>query len=131
MRIVFYLLVGGAAAVVTFALTLVIWKLSTRYRLYPKIRERDVHTRPTPRLGGIAMFIGIVVAFAVASQLPQFDIVFSVPGRILAILGAALMIVALGILRVPAPNSGKPSSRQSGRSRATRAIVGTTSTVRT
>ena len=97
MRIIVYLLVGGAAAVVTFVLTLVIWKLSTRYRLYPKIRERDVHTRPTPRLGGIAMFIGIVVAFAVASQLPQFDIVFSVPGRIFAILGAAFMIVALGV----------------------------------
>ena len=97
MRIVFYLLVAGAAAVVSFAFSFVIWKLSTRYRLYPKIRERDVHTRPTPRLGGIAMFIGVVAAFVVASQLPQFEIVFSEPGRILAILGAALMIVLLGV----------------------------------
>jgi UDP-GlcNAc:undecaprenyl-phosphate/decaprenyl-phosphate GlcNAc-1-phosphate transferase len=97
MRIIFYLLVAGAAAVVSLTLSYVIWKLSTRYRLYPKIRERDVHTRPTPRLGGIAMFIGIVAAFAVASQLPPFDIVFSVPGRILAILGAALIILLLGV----------------------------------
>jgi UDP-GlcNAc:undecaprenyl-phosphate GlcNAc-1-phosphate transferase len=97
MRIVFYLVVAGAAAVVSFAFSFVIWKLSARFRLYPKIRERDVHTRPTPRLGGIAMFLGIVAAFLVASRLPQFEIVFSEPGRVLAILGAALMIVLLGV----------------------------------
>lgn len=97
MRIVFYVLVAGVAAVVTFALALVIWKLSTRYRLYPKIRARDVHTRPTPRLGGVAMFVGVVVAFAVGSQLPQLSIVFSEPGKILAVLGAAAIIVGIGV----------------------------------
>jgi UDP-GlcNAc:undecaprenyl-phosphate GlcNAc-1-phosphate transferase len=97
MRIIFYVLSAGVAAVVTFGLALVIWKLSTRFRLYPKIRERDVHTRPTPRLGGIAMFIGVVVAFAVGSQLPQLSIVFSEPGKILAVLGAAAIIVGIGV----------------------------------
>jgi UDP-GlcNAc:undecaprenyl-phosphate GlcNAc-1-phosphate transferase len=97
VRIVFYVLVAGVAAVVTFALALLIWKLSTRYRLYPKIRARDVHTRPTPRLGGVAMFVGVVVAFAVGSQLPQLSIVFSEPGKILAVLGAAAIIVGIGV----------------------------------
>ena len=55
------------AALVTFGGSLLVWKLSLKYRLYPKIRERDVHTRPTPRLGGIAMFVGILVAFAAAA----------------------------------------------------------------
>ncbi|HEU0206142.1 MAG TPA: MraY family glycosyltransferase [Pseudolysinimonas sp.] len=94
---VFYVLVAGVAAVVTFALALLIWKVSTRYRLYPKIRARDVHTRPTPRLGGVAMFVGVVVAFAVGSQLPQLSIVFSEPGKILAVLGAAAIIVGIGV----------------------------------
>ena len=97
MRIVFYVLVAGVAAVVTFALALLIWKLSTKYRLYPKIRARDVHTRPTPRLGGVAMFFGVLVAFAVGSQLPQLSIVFSEPGKILAVLGAAAIIVGIGV----------------------------------
>ncbi len=97
MRIVFYVLVAGVAAVVTFALALLIWKLSTRFRLYPKIRERDVHTRPTPRLGGVAMFFGVLVAFAIGSQLPQLSIVFSEPGKILAVLGAAAIIVGIGV----------------------------------
>lgn len=96
MRIVFYLAAGGVAAVVTFLLALLTYRLSTRFRLYPKIRERDVHTRPTPRLGGAAMFLGIVVAFAVASQLPPLEIVFSEPVKVLGVLGAAAMIVVLG-----------------------------------
>ncbi len=97
MRIIFYVLTAGVAAVVTFGLALLIWKLSTKYRLYPKIRERDVHTRPTPRLGGVAMFFGVLVAFAVGSQLPQLSIVFSEPGKILAVLGAAAIIVGIGV----------------------------------
>jgi UDP-GlcNAc:undecaprenyl-phosphate GlcNAc-1-phosphate transferase len=97
MRIIFYLLVAGISAIVTYALALVIWKLSTKYRLYPKIRERDVHTRPTPRLGGVAMFLGMVVAFAVASQLSNFSIVFTEPGKVLGLAGAALVIVLVGV----------------------------------
>ena len=97
MRIILYGLVVGISAVVTFGLALVIWKLSTRYRLYPKVRERDVHTRPTPRLGGVAMFIGMVVAFAVASQLDSFSLVFTQPGKVLGLAGAALIIVLIGV----------------------------------
>ena len=97
MRIIFYVLSAGVAAVVTFGLAMLIWKLSTKYRLYPKVRERDVHTNPTPRLGGIAMFIGVVAAFAVGSQLPQLSIVFSEPGKILAVLAAAAIIVGIGV----------------------------------
>lgn len=97
MRVVFYLLVTGISAVVTFGLAWVIWKLSTKYRLYPKIRERDVHTKPTPRLGGIAMFLGILVAFGVASQLGNFSIVFTEPGKVIALLVAALIIVLIGV----------------------------------
>ncbi|WP_291057255.1 MraY family glycosyltransferase [Herbiconiux sp.] len=93
----FYLLVALVSAVVTFGLTFVIYKLSHKYRLYPKIRERDVHTRPTPRLGGIAMFFGVVIAIAVASQISWFRLVFAEPGKVWAILGAALIIVLIGV----------------------------------
>jgi UDP-GlcNAc:undecaprenyl-phosphate GlcNAc-1-phosphate transferase len=97
VRIVFYLLVTGISGAVTFGLAIVIWKLSTKYRLYPKIRERDVHSRPTPRLGGVAMFLGMVVAFAIAAQLGNFSIVFTEPGKVLGLAGAALIIVLIGV----------------------------------
>lgn len=97
MRIIFYVLVGGVAAVVTFGLAALILRLSLKYRLYPKIRDRDVHSRPTPRLGGIAMFLGIIVAMAVASQVPQLSLVFSEPLKIFGLLSAALIIVLIGV----------------------------------
>ncbi|MBB5640193.1 MraY family glycosyltransferase, partial [Cryobacterium roopkundense] len=96
-----FMLIALVSALVTFGLSIVVYKLSHRYQLYPKIRDRDVHTRPTPRLGGIAMFLGIMVAFGVAylasSQFPPLQLVFADPQQILAILGAALLIVLVGV----------------------------------
>jgi len=96
-----FIVLALVSAAVTFGLSIVVLKLSHRYRLYPKIRSRDVHSIPTPRLGGIAMFIGILVAFGVAylvaSQFAPLRIIFAEPERILAILGAALLIVLLGV----------------------------------
>ena len=93
-----FLLMALVAAVVTFALGFMIWRLSLKYHWYPTIRARDVHTRPTPRLGGIAMFVGLLAAFAVASQIGYFRLVFDDPVPILAILGAAGLIVAMGVI---------------------------------
>ncbi|MEJ3404567.1 MraY family glycosyltransferase [Rathayibacter sp. YIM 133350] len=96
-----FVVLAFIAAIVTFGLSIVVHKLSLRYRLYPKIRERDVHTTPTPRLGGIAMFIGILVAlctaWAFSAQFPLLRIIFNDPQQIFAILGAALLIVLIGV----------------------------------
>jgi len=94
---IFYILVAGIAAAVTFVLAFVILKLSHRYRLYPKIRERDMHSRPTPRLGGVAMFFGVVVALAIASQIDTLSLVFSDPPKVIGLLIASFLIVALGV----------------------------------
>ena len=96
-----FILLSLVSALVTFGFSVIVLKLSHRYRLYPKIRERDVHTRPTPRLGGIAIFVGIVAAFGVAylvaARFAPLRLIFSDPQQILAILGAALLIVLLGV----------------------------------
>ncbi|HEY8589160.1 MAG TPA: undecaprenyl/decaprenyl-phosphate alpha-N-acetylglucosaminyl 1-phosphate transferase, partial [Naasia sp.] len=76
-----YILVALVAAVVTFILSFAVFRLGVKYRLHPQIRDRDVHTNPTPRLGGVAMFGGVAVALGVASQIPFFRLVFSEPGR--------------------------------------------------
>jgi UDP-GlcNAc:undecaprenyl-phosphate GlcNAc-1-phosphate transferase len=98
MRIIYYVLVTGVSAMVTWGFSAVILKLSHRYRLYPKIRSRDVHTQPTPRLGGVAMFLGVLVAMGVASLVPQLQPVFEDPEQILTILAAAFVIVVLGVI---------------------------------
>ncbi len=100
----YYLLAGAIAAVVSFCMSWIVWKLGLRYGWYPKVRERDVHRTPTPRLGGIAMYIGVIVAMLAAWFLfpsiagtDYYRLVFSEPGRVLAVLGGATIIVVLGV----------------------------------
>tara|TARA_R110002124_G_scaffold63031_5_gene172190 strand:+ start:4972 stop:6201 length:1230 start_codon:yes stop_codon:yes gene_type:complete len=97
VRIIFYFLIAGIAAMVTYAVSLVVLKLALKYKLYPQVRQRDVHSRPTPRLGGVAMFFGVVAAFAVASSFSNFSLIFNEPGKVFGLLGAALIIVIIGV----------------------------------
>ena len=101
----YYLLAGAIAAVVSFVCSWVVWKLGLRYGWYPKVRERDVHRTPTPRLGDIAMYIGVIVSLLAAWFLfpsiagtDYFRLVFSEPGRVLAVLAGATIIVVLGVV---------------------------------
>jgi UDP-GlcNAc:undecaprenyl-phosphate GlcNAc-1-phosphate transferase len=96
--VTFYLLVALIAGLVSFGASWAVLRLGHRFKLYPGIRERDVHTSPTPRLGGIAIVIGIVVALAIASQISWFNLVFSDPFPIIAIVAAALVMLAIGVI---------------------------------
>jgi UDP-GlcNAc:undecaprenyl-phosphate GlcNAc-1-phosphate transferase len=55
--VTFYLLVALISGLVSFGASWGVLRLSHRFKLYPGIRERDVHTTPTPRLGGIAIAV--------------------------------------------------------------------------
>ncbi|MCW2966403.1 MAG: undecaprenyl/decaprenyl-phosphate alpha-N-acetylglucosaminyl 1-phosphate transferase [Solirubrobacteraceae bacterium] len=52
---------GGAAAVVTAALTPVSARLARRVGAIDLPRERGLSDRPTPRLGGVAICVGVLV----------------------------------------------------------------------
>ncbi|GAA3603946.1 MraY family glycosyltransferase [Agrococcus terreus] len=93
-----FLLVAAVAALVTFVASRVVLALALRHGIHPPVRERDVHSRPTPRLGGVAMCLGVLGAFGVASLLPDFAGVFAEPIRIWTLLGAAIAICAVGVL---------------------------------
>ncbi len=84
-------------AALTTALAWAVWRLSMRFKLYPGIRERDVHKTPTPRLGGIAMFLGIVAAILASASNPFFQIFWVDPQAVWAVLAAALLIVLVGV----------------------------------
>lgn len=93
-----YLLVAAVAAVVTAAASFGVLRLSRRFGLAPEVRERDVHGTPTPRLGGIAMFIGLIVAFGVAWIRPEFGALFNDGPEMWALLGACAIIAGIGVL---------------------------------
>lgn len=93
-----YLFTIILTATITFVCTWAVWQLSLRFKLYPGIRERDVHTTPTPRLGGVAMFLGIAAAIAVSAANPFFAIMWVPPQTMWAVLGAALLIAVIGVI---------------------------------
>jgi UDP-GlcNAc:undecaprenyl-phosphate GlcNAc-1-phosphate transferase len=88
----------AVAALVTFSATYFAIKMSRKYLSMPTIRDRDVHTTPTPRIGGIAMLAGLFVALLAAGSLTWFSSVFGEPERLLAIVAAATVIVIVGVL---------------------------------
>ncbi|MFV0434198.1 MAG: MraY family glycosyltransferase [Leucobacter sp.] len=93
-----YLTVVAVAAVVTAAASFVVLRIARRYRLAPEVRARDVHQNPTPRLGGIAMLVGILAAFAVAGAWAEFSSLFTGGSEVWALLGACGIIAVIGIL---------------------------------
>jgi UDP-GlcNAc:undecaprenyl-phosphate GlcNAc-1-phosphate transferase len=93
-----YLFIIAVAALVTFSATYFTIRMSRKHLAMPAIRDRDVHTTPTPRIGGIAMLAGLFVALLAAGSLTWFSSVFREPERLLAIVTAATVIVAVGVL---------------------------------
>lgn len=89
-------LVGAA---VTFLSTGCVRSIMLRFGRVAAPRERDVHTVPTPRLGGVAMFTGVILAIFFASQLPALNRGFPpVTPDMFAVIAAAFIIVIVGIL---------------------------------
>ncbi|MEU4230283.1 MraY family glycosyltransferase [Nonomuraea sp. NPDC026600] len=64
-----YLFMALIAAAVTYLLVPLVRRFAIRIGAMPEVRDRDVHTTPTPRLGGLAMYGGLVVGLLVASEL--------------------------------------------------------------
>ena len=93
-----YLFTIILTATITFALSWVVWQLSLRFKLYPGIRERDVHTTPTPRLGGVAIFLGIATAIGVSAANPFFSTLWIPPQTMWSVLCAALLIAVIGVI---------------------------------
>lgn len=93
-----YFLVALVTALVTYFATWGVRYVAKRYRIHPAIRERDVHQAPTPRIGGVAMFLGLAAGFLAAASFGWFESIFFEPGPIVAILAASGLIVLIGLL---------------------------------
>jgi UDP-GlcNAc:undecaprenyl-phosphate GlcNAc-1-phosphate transferase len=93
-----YLLCLLAAAAVTYLLTPPVRSLALRWGFMAEVRDRDVHSAPTPRLGGLAMVGGIVAGLLLASKLPMMRSVFEGANTAVALLSGVAIIVALGIV---------------------------------
>ncbi|MGH3697215.1 MAG: glycosyltransferase family 4 protein [Pseudonocardiaceae bacterium] len=93
-----YLLVGLTTAVVTFLLTGLVRILALRTGAVAMPRARDVHRAPIPRLGGVAMYGGILAGVLLSHALPLLRRSFQFSDDLRGALVAGGIIVLIGAL---------------------------------
>jgi UDP-GlcNAc:undecaprenyl-phosphate/decaprenyl-phosphate GlcNAc-1-phosphate transferase len=95
-----YALVLLVTAAVTYLLVPLVRRFAVATHAMQAPRARDVHTEPTPRLGGLAMFGGLVAGLLVASRLTTLQDPFRAAGSRTqsGLLLAGGLIVVIGFI---------------------------------
>jgi len=95
-----YVLVLLVTAAVTYLLTPLVRRVAVATGAIHAPRPRDTHTEPTPLLGGLAMYGGLVAGLLVASRLTALQDPFEAAGSKTAagLLLAGALIVVVGFL---------------------------------
>ena len=91
-----YLVIVLVAAVSTYLAVPLVRLLAMRVGALTPLRTRDIHITPTPRLGGVAMLVGVTMAFLVASGTPFLRDLFHVSRGAWGVLGAAALVCLVG-----------------------------------
>ena len=93
-----YILMAIVAAAVTYLLVPVVLRLALALGAVNQVRDRDVHTMPTPRMGGVAIYLGMVVAYVLASQIPYLSRVLAPGSGAWGVLMGAGVMCAVGVI---------------------------------
>ena len=88
-----YLIVFFAAALTTFVTTPIVRRLAVRFGAVAHPSDRRVHPVATPTLGGVAMWLGLLVALGASRVIPFFEEMNAQsPEPMAALLTGALMV---------------------------------------
>lgn len=93
-----YLLVLLVAAGVTYLVASLARRLALRFNAVALVRDRDVHTKPVPYFGGLAMLAGTTAALIVATNLPWLGRFELVQRDAWAVFWASALICTVGVL---------------------------------
>jgi len=96
--VVGYGIVFLVAALTTYLATFPVRRLAIRFGAIVVTDERRVHARPTPTVGGAAMFVALLAALGVASVMPQFRQVFHGSTEPLGVALAATIIFVVHVV---------------------------------
>ena len=84
------------AAVIAFLATPIVRKFASKSGAVMKIRARDIHALPTPRWGGLALWVSVAITLLIARNLPLVEKSFS--RETLGIFVSATFILVLGMI---------------------------------
>jgi UDP-GlcNAc:undecaprenyl-phosphate GlcNAc-1-phosphate transferase len=91
--VIAYLIVFLAAASTTFLATPVVRRLVVRWGAVDQPSDRKVHPVAAPTMGGLAMFLGVLVAMGISRFLPFFgDMNHGSPEPLAAVVTCSLMV---------------------------------------
>lgn len=93
-----YLLVLLVAAGVTYVGASLARRLAFRYDAVAIVRDRDVHTKPIPYFGGVAMLAGVTAALILATNLPWLGSFDLVQRDAWAVFWASALICTVGVV---------------------------------
>ncbi|MCO1338146.1 undecaprenyl-phosphate alpha-N-acetylglucosaminyl 1-phosphate transferase [Kocuria polaris] len=91
-----YLLLIALTFATSFLLTPLVRRVGLRVGP-AELRDRDVHTAPIPKLGGVAMIVAVLLGVAVASRVDFLSGSFRDPGPALAVVAGALLALLIGV----------------------------------
>lgn len=97
-RLIDHLIVMGAAFLAAVIVTPIVVRAVTKLGLLKAPGGRNVHTKPTPEFGGIAMYVAVLLALGVATILPSFRSVFSTTSEPEAMVLSSAIIFWVGLL---------------------------------
>ena len=113
MRLLPYVGVLLASVVTTLLATPFVRYLAGRFGAIDRPSDRKVHPKPTPTLGGIAIWLGVLAGLGVATVIPAFEGIYDISSEPLGVAIAGTVVLALGAvddvrgLTVPAKIAGQ------------------------
>jgi UDP-GlcNAc:undecaprenyl-phosphate/decaprenyl-phosphate GlcNAc-1-phosphate transferase len=96
--VIAYLVVFGASALTSFVATPLVRRLAVRVGAIYQPNDRTVHAVPTPTIGGLALFAGLLAGLGISRALPFFDQMNAGSAEPLGALVACTAILGLGFV---------------------------------
>lgn len=93
-----YLLAFGVSAGVTFVVTPLVRRVSLRLGWIDHPSDRKVHPKPTPTVGGIAIYAGVLAGLVVSRSVPFLAGLHETSSDIEGALVASIVIVVVGMI---------------------------------
>ena len=93
-----YLLVFTASAGVSFLATPLVRRLSLGLKWIDHPSDRKVHPKPTPTVGGLAIFLGVAAGLGLSRLIPFLSSLHETSSDVEAALLACLVILGVGVI---------------------------------